>query len=202
MTIAAILLAAGESSRMGRAKPLLPWMGVTLVEKQIESLLEGGVEEVYVVTGAGGGEVAAVTDAPHVRRVHNPNYAAGKTTSVKAGVLALADDTEHIVLLAVDQPRPAWVIRRVLESHLSSSAPATSPRFEGHGGHPLVFDARLRGELESITEENEGIREVMRRHAAELNRAEFDSGIVRLDMNTPEAYEAALAEYPQLSRQP
>ena len=202
MTIAAILLAAGESSRMGRAKPLLPWMGATLVEKQIESLLESGVEEVYVVTGASGGEVAAVIDAPHVHRVHNPNYAVGKTTSVKAGMLALADDTEHIVLLAVDQPRPAWVIRRVLESHLSSGAPATSPRFEGHGGHPLMFDARLRGELESITEEKEGIREVIRRHAAELNRVEFDSRIVRLDMNTPEAYEAALAEYPQLSRQP
>ncbi len=202
MTIAAILLAAGESSRMGRAKPLLPWMGATLVEKQIEALLEGGTEEVYVVTGASGGEVAAVTDTPQVHRVHNPNYAAGKTTSVKAGVLALADDTEHIVLLAVDQPRPAWVVRRVLKSHLSSGAPVTSPRFEGHGGHPLVFDARLSSELESITEENEGIREVMRRHAAELNRVDFDSRIVRLDINTPEAYEAALAEYPQLSRQP
>ena len=200
MTIAAILLAAGESSRMGRPKPLLPWNGVTLVEAQVASLLAGGVDEVYVVTGKSDAVVAPVIDGlKHVHRVHNPDFAKGKTTSIRAGVVALPAGVKAIVLLAVDQPRPAWVVRRVLESHLASGAPFTSPRFKDHGGHPLVFDGALCNELASVTEKNEGIREVFRRHEARMNSVEFDSEIVRIDINTPEAYERALKDYAALS---
>lgn len=185
---------------MGRPKPLLPWDGKTLVEAQVASLLAGGVDEVFVVTGKSDAVVAPIVDSlEHAHRVHNPDFAKGKTTSVRAGVAALPAGVNAIVLLAVDQPRPAWVVRRVLESHLSSNAPFTSPRFNGHGGHPLVFDGAFCGELASITEENEGIREVFRRHEVRMNSVEFDSEIVRLDINTPEAYERALERYAALS---
>lgn len=200
MTVAAILLAAGESSRMGRPKPLLPWQGKTLVEYQVGSLLMGGADEVFVVTGKSDAEVTPViSDLKHVLRVHNPDFAEGKTTSIKAGVAALPEQVTEIVLLAVDQPRPTWVVRRVLESHLKSGAPLTSPRYEGHGGHPLVFDASIRSELASITEENQGIREVFSRHQDRMNAVVFDNKIVRLDLNTPEAYESALDVYDELS---
>jgi molybdenum cofactor cytidylyltransferase len=201
MTIAAILLAAGESSRMGQPKPLLPWQGKTLVEAQIDSLLEGGADEVYVVTGKSDAAVALLLRGlKQVIRVHNPRSAEGKTTSVKAGVAALPANVTAIVLLAVDQPRPAWVVRRVIGSHIASGAPLTSPRYRGHGGHPLAFDAALRDELAAISEEKQGIREVFSKHEARMNRVEFESAIVRLDLNTPEAYEKALREYGELSR--
>ena len=200
MTIAAILLAAGESSRMGRPKPTLPWFGTTLVEAQIDSLLSGGVDEVYVVTGKSNAEVAPVLDQlAHVHRIYNPDFASGKTTSVRSGINALSQDVSTIVLLAVDQPRPAWVIRKVLKSHISSGAPLTSPRFEGHGGHPLIFSGELRSELAVVTEENQGIREVFSRHETAMNGIEFTNPIVRLDLNTPEAYEDALANYKSLT---
>jgi CTP:molybdopterin cytidylyltransferase MocA len=203
MTVAAILLAAGESSRMGRPKPLLEWFGQSLVEAQIDALLAGGADEVFVVTGKSDAQVAPVlAGRAHVHRVHNPDFAEGKTTSVKAGVAAVSLDAVTIVLLAVDQPRPAWVVRRVLESHLASGAPVTSPRFDGHGGHPLVFAGALRDELLAISESAEGIREVVRRHSARMNRVEFDSAVVRLDLNTLDAYEQALEAYPELSRCP
>ena len=196
MTIVAILLAAGESSRMGRPKPLLPWQGKTLVEAQVESLLAGGVDEVFVVTGKSDRETAPVLEKlSHTHRVHNPDYMDGKTTSVRAGIAALPDSTTSILLLAVDQPRPAWVIKRVIESHRASGAPLTSPRYHGHGGHPLMFDASLRDELAAITEERQGIREVFQRHEDQMNAVEFDNEIIRLDMNTPEAYELALNSY-------
>ena len=200
--IAAVLLAAGESTRMGAPKPLLPWEGVTLVEYQAASLLEGGADEVYVVTGAAGDEVARRVYGDRVHRVHNPYYVQGKTTSVRAGVQAVPPQAGAIVALAVDQPRPAWVVRRVIDSHLAAGAKVTSPRFRDRGGHPLVFDVSLRQELLSITEENEGIREVMRRYESEMNRVEFDTGIVRLDLNTPEVYRAAAESYERLSRDP
>lgn len=203
MKIAAILLAAGESSRMKRPKPTLPWQGETLVEYQVNSLVAGGADEVFVVTGRSDDEVAPVLERMYsARRVFNPDYAQGKTTSIKAGVNALPGDVDAIALLAVDQPRPAWVVKRVLKSHIISGAPLTSPRFQGHGGHPLVFDGSLRAELAAVTEEKQGIREVFQRHEAHMNSVMFESEIVRLDLNTPEAYESALKLYPEMAAEP
>ena len=200
LRVGAVLLAAGESVRMGRPKPLLRWEGTTLVQYQVASLLRGGVDEVCVVTGASGEAVSRLfLDASGVRIVPNPDFKKGKTTSVRAGVRAVNAETAAIVILAVDQPRPDWVIRRVVNSHLFSGAPVTSPRFRARGGHPLVFSAGLRQELLDITEANQGIREVVRSHAGRVNLIDFDSRVVRLDINTPDSYEAALRDYDKLS---
>ncbi len=196
-----ILLAAGESSRMGRPKGLLPWRGTTLLEYQMNSLLQGGCDKVVVVTGKYDVEMAPLLkDRPGVIRAYNPKYLEGKTTSVKAGVWELPDGIHSVVLLAVDQPRPAWVIEKVLRLHTDFGADVTSPGYDGHGGHPLVFDAQLRPELAAITEEGEGVREIFRKPDIDHHRVKFDSAIVRLDINTPEAYENALATYAELAK--
>ncbi len=187
---------------MGRPKPLLPWQGRTLIQYQIESLIEGGVHDVYVVTGANDEQVSRLLTGRNVHRVHNPLYKTGKTSSIRAGVRALPDDADTILLLAVDQPRPPWAIKRLIDSHLSANAAVTSPRVRTRGGHPLIFSASLRGELMEITEEAEGVREIMRRHEHGMNHVEFDSEIMRLDLNTPDSYLAALASYPKLSAPP
>ena len=200
LRVGAVLLAAGESVRMGRPKPLLQWEGTTLVQYQVASLLSGGVDEVCVVTGAGGDAVSRLfVNAPGIHVVPNPDFKKGKTTSVRAGVRAVNAAVAAIVILAVDQPRPDWVIGRVVNSHLFSGAPVTSPRYRGRGGHPLVFSVGLRQELLDITEANQGIREVVRRHADRMNLIEFGNRIVRLDINTPDTYEAALRDYGELS---
>ena len=125
----------------------------------------------------------------------NAGYRHGKTTSVLRGILSADPDATDLVLLAVDQPRPSWVVKRVIESHVENDALITSPRYEGRGGHPLVFSASLRGELESISDEGQGVREVFDVHRGEVNEVMFDDPIVRLDLNTPEEYEAARAKY-------
>jgi molybdenum cofactor cytidylyltransferase len=196
-----ILLAAGESSRMGRPKGLLPWRGTTLLEYQMNSLLQGGCDKVIVVTGKYDVEMTPLLkDRLGVIRAYNPKFLEGKTTSVKAGVGELPDGIHSIVLLAVDQPRPAWVIEKVLRLHTDFGADVTSPNFDGHGGHPLVFDAKLRPELAAITEEDEGVRQIFRKSEIDHHRVKFDSAIVRLDINTPEAYEDALASYTELAK--
>ena len=193
--ISAILTAAGESTRMGRPKPLLPWAGATLIEHQIAILVEAGATQVVVVLGH-----AAEIVAPHVRgagveHVLNPDYRLGKATSVKAGLRAVDAGAESILLLAVDQPRTVALITAIVDAHVSGDALITSPRCKGHGGHPLIFSAELRGDLERITEESEGIRAVFRAHREEVNALEIDDAMVRLDLNTPEAYEQAKALY-------
>ena len=196
-----LLLAAGESSRMGRPKPLLPWRGTTLVEYQVNSLLRGGCDQVVVVTGKYDAEMAPLLkERPGIIRAYNPKYAEGKATSVRAGIRGIPDGVRSIVLLAVDQPRPAWVIERILKVHTDFGAEVTSPGYGGHGGHPLVFDSSLRAELGAVDEEGEGIRAIFRRPDLNHHRVKFDSAIVRLDINTPEAYEDALANYAELAQ--
>ena len=180
---------------MGQPKPLLEWHGVPVVRFQIESLLEAGAHEVVVVLGHENGLVAPHVSGDGVRSVFNADYRHGKTTSVLRGILSADPEATDLVLLAVDQPRPAWVVKRVVESHLEKNALITSPRHRGRGGHPLVFSASLRGELESITDEGQGVREVFDVHRGEVNEVAFDDPIVRLDLNTPEEYEAAKAKY-------
>lgn len=193
--VSAVLTAAGESTRMGRPKALLPWRGVALVQYQTRSLIEAGALEVVVVLGHDRELVAPFATGPGVRRAVNPDYALGKTTSIKAGLGHLDDDATDILLLAVDQPRPPDIISVIIKAHLREKALITSPRYEGHGGHPLMFSASLKDELAAIGEETQGIRDVLRAHRAEINEVQIDDPIVRLDINSPEAYEAAKARY-------
>lgn len=204
MSICAILLAAGESSRMGTPKPLLDWFGAPLIQRQIEALIDGGVDQVFAVTGNRAEDVESVLTSvspvvfagDRVHTVRNTAFLSGKTTSIKAGLAALPADVDTIVLLAVDQPRPSWLIREVLESHKAVGTLISSPVFDGHGGHPLVFDGSLFAELEAITEEGQGVREVVQAHTDSMNRLPIDSPIARLDMNTQEQAVAARELFP------
>lgn len=193
--VSAILTAAGESTRMGRPKPLLLWRGVTLIEHQIRCLLDGGASEVVVVLGHEANAVVPYVNGPSVRRVVNPDYRLGKTTSIKVGLKHIDPHADAILLLAVDQPRTSGIVSTVIQAHHQNDALITSPRYQGHGGHPLIFAASLKEELERISEENQGIREMFEAHSSEVFKLEIDDPIIRLDLNTPEAYEEAVRRF-------
>lgn len=180
---------------MGTPKPLLAWRSTTLVEHQVACLLEGGCDDVVVVLGHAAEQVAPLVRGAGVRTVVNPDYRQGKTTSIKAGLAHADPAASAILLLAVDQPRTADTVRGVVRAHLDAEALITSPRYEGHGGHPLVFSAELRAELERITEENQGIREVFEAHRSDVLEVHLDDPMLRLDLNTPEAYADAHARW-------
>ena len=115
--ISAIVLAAGESTRMGRLKALVPWQGKTLIEYQVESLLDSGASEVVVVVGHLADQVSApVINNSGVIIANNPEYRRGKAGSVKAGLARLASADSEILVLAVDQPRPICVIQAIIDS--------------------------------------------------------------------------------------
>ena len=180
---------------MGRPKALLPWGGCTLLEHQVDALLEGGADEVVVVLGHDAHDLAPYVRGPRARGVVNRSYRQGRASSVRAGAAALSPSVEHILLLAVDQPRTASLVSRVLQAHLEAGALITSPRYRGRGGHPLVFSAALREELESVTEEGQGVRQVLEAHRSEIHRVEMDDPMLRLDVNTPEEYRRAVERY-------
>ena len=194
--VAAVLLAAGESSRMGQSKPLLPWGSVPLVRYQVESLAQAGAAPIVVVLGPTTLDAeACVADLSNVRTVVNHRAPEGKTTSVRLGVSIIDADAEGILLLAVDQPRTPAIIRSVIDAHVAGNALVTHPTYDGRGGHPIVFHASLREELLAITEERQGIREVVGRRLDSLQRVELGDPMVRLDLNTHEDYQAAVERY-------
>ncbi len=196
----AILLAAGESRRMGQLKALLPWQGDTLLGCQVSSLLQAGIHQVVVVLGHKRDRLLPLLEGrDRVVSVFNPDYQAGKTTSIKTGIEAVlrspqAAAAQTLVLLNVDQPRTAETISKLLSRHESSDCLITIPVFQGKGGHPLILDCSLLPELLEIAEASQGIRAVVRKHEERLQRVEVDNPEVLWDLNTPEQYQAAVTQ--------
>ncbi len=187
--IVAILLAAGESTRMGSPKPLLPWHGATLIEYQIAQLREAGAGDVIAVLGQHAEDVLPLVTGAGGRAVVNESYREGRASSLRAGAAAV-ESGETVVVISVDQPRPAAVTRRLLAEHTSG---ITVPAHAGHRGHPVVLDGALLSELREAGEASQGLRGVIARHAAEVHEVPFDSTEVLLDLNTPEDYQRATA---------
>jgi CTP:molybdopterin cytidylyltransferase MocA len=187
--ISAIVLAAGLSTRMGSPKALLDWHGQTLVSYQVDQLRSAGADEVIVVLGHRADEIhRTLRDAP-CRVMVNSRYFVGRASSLRIGAKAVNRDTSSIVIINVDQPRPADFLRALIAAHDDTVA-ATRPTFEGRSGHPVVVSGRLRDELLDVNDETEGLRAVLRAHAGEIR--EIESGPASLtDLNTPAEYAAA-----------
>jgi molybdenum cofactor cytidylyltransferase len=185
----AILTAAGKSERMGTLKPLLPWDGANLLEYQISCLVDSGVSEVIVVLGYKADVLAPYVDGANVRYIVNPLYLSGKTTSIKAAILQINPKTEAIMLIAIDQPRTSSIISALIDAHFNNNALITSPRFHHRGGHPLIFSSSLKKELTSINEDSKGVRGIMQNYRDRIAWIDINNPIIRLDLNTPEAYE-------------
>jgi molybdenum cofactor cytidylyltransferase len=191
----AILLAAGESRRMGQLKALLPWQGTSLLAHQVGVLREAGVDRVIVVLGHRAEELKPIVGGqPKVTCVVNPDYLKGKTTSIKTGVSSLLrDNLDSLLVLNVDQPRTADTLRHLLHQHRASSALITIPTYQGKGGHPIILDASLIDELLSVQEETLGLKAVTQRHQDRMQRVEVEDPGVLQDLNTPEQYQEALS---------
>jgi molybdenum cofactor cytidylyltransferase len=194
----ALLLAAGESTRMGRPKALLPWGGVTLIEYQVRELLAARCT-VIVVLGHGADEIRSHVPA-EARIVVNDAYREGRASSLRTGAAALPDDADTIVVLNVDQPRPRGVIETLTAAHRADESyktqpVVTMPTYQGKRGHPPVLCGALLPELRAASEEGRGLRGVIAAHEGDVREGEVDSPIVLLDLNTEGDYQRALAEF-------
>ncbi|MGB6838490.1 MAG: nucleotidyltransferase family protein [Dehalococcoidia bacterium] len=198
MSRAAILLAAGESARMGEPKPLLPWGKATLIEYQLGELAASGLDDIVVVLGYEAERVRPLASTPGVRVVVNEGYRQGRASSLRVGAAAVPDDAEAVLVLNVDQPRPRMLLRRLLEAHREGSTSITVPTYEGLHGHPTVLAGGLLGDLRAVDEKSQGLRGLLQRHAQTVREVPFPTPLVLLDLNTPEEYERARRDYPKL----
>lgn len=191
--IAAVVLAAGESSRLGAFKPLLPWpaedSAEPLVTYQVRQLRAAGLGPVIVVTGYRADEVATAASAAGALAVHNRQYQSGKASSVRTGVAATPEGVP-LLIVGVDQPRPAWIFRQLVAA-LPEGGDLLIPTYRGRRGHPPLFAAHLHAELAAVQEESFGLRAVVQRHTGAAAYVATESPLVLVNLNTPEDLAAA-----------
>ena len=130
---------------MDRPKQLLDWHGVPLVQYQVRQLEETSAGEIVVVLGHEAERIrplVAEAQDSRVRVVVNEEFRQGKTTSIKAGLRALRGAPDVVMLLAIDQPRPAAILQRLVEGHREGGNLISVPSHRGQHGHPPVFSGR------------------------------------------------------------
>lgn len=159
--IAGIVLAAGQSSRLGRPKQLLPVQGEPLIRHTLRRVLASSLDQVILVVGHEADEVRAAVAGLPVGCVVNPDAAAGQSTSVRAGLAALPPDFEAAVFILGDQPGvDPNVIDALITAWRESRPPVVAPRYEDRIGNPILFDRRVFPQLTAL-EGDSGARPVV-----------------------------------------
>jgi molybdenum cofactor cytidylyltransferase len=189
--VAAIVLAAGQSRRMGAFKQLLPLGDKPVVAWVITALVGAGITEIIVVTGHRRQEVEAVLSSHPVRCVANPDYAAGEMlSSIQVGLRALGEEIGAALLVLGDQPQlQSGVIRTVLQSYRQCDGQhITIPTYAGRRGHPICIPRAMWSEVLALPL-SASLRDVLRKHANEVREVPVDTDSILRDMDTWEDYQ-------------
>lgn len=196
MSITGIVLAAGRSARLGRPKQLLPLGGRPLLAHTLAHAAASGLDEIILVLGHEAATIAGAVGDHGQRTVVNSDFAAGQSTSLRAGLAALSPETEAVLFLLGDQPTVTpEVIDAILAAYRADPAPIVAPLYGGERGHPLLFDRGLIPELTHVTGD-EGARAIVRAHAAEVLLVPVPGAAPPQDVDTEADYERLLAAWP------
>ncbi len=192
--IVGIILAAGESKRMGTLKQLLPWGETVLLQRVVEVAEASRLETVRLILGYRADEIASgIIVSSKTRILVNQDFRDGMSSSVKCGIRNTPPDAEAFMLMLGDQPQIGTnAIDALIDAYRASKRGITIPVFKGRRGHPVLFDAMYREELLSI--DDQGAREVVRKHAENILEVSIDSEDILTDMDTPEEYRKALGQ--------
>ncbi len=185
--VAAVILAAGASSRMGSPKQTLRYRGESLLRRAALAALGAGCRPVVVVTGAHAELSRRELEGLGVREAFNPYWETGMASSVRAGVEALAGaDADGVVLMLCDQPHvTAEVISGLVAAHRATLRSVVASAYGGGFGVPALFGRTLFAELAQL-EGAAGARQVIKRHASEAHFLPFPGG--ETDVDTPDDF--------------
>jgi molybdenum cofactor cytidylyltransferase len=194
--VGAVVLAAGRSTRMGGPNKLLAEIGgKPLVRFVAEQALASRATPVIVVTGHERAKVEAALAGLRVRFVHNPDYAAGLSTSLKAGLPALPPEADGVIVCLGDMPQvTAVLIDRMLEAFdPARGALVVVPTIEGKRGNPVVWSRRFFPDLMTL-EGDVGARHLIATYADAVAEVPLEDSAALTDVDTPDALQAVKAE--------
>ena len=183
--VAGLILAAGESRRMGFPKALLQFRGETFLDGLIRTF-GARCSPVVAVLGAEAARIrAGLHAAAAATIVENPDWRLGQITSMQCGLRAVPAEARGVLFTLVDHPnvRAATVAELVAQD-----ATLAIPRYAGRRGHPLYFSRELAAEFLAL-DPAASARAVLERHAAEIRYVEVDDPGILDDVDDPEAYQ-------------
>jgi molybdenum cofactor cytidylyltransferase len=184
-SVAAVILAAGASARMGQPKLLLIHHGVPLLGRAVDAAVRGGCDDVVVVLGADHERYGAALEGTPARIVHNPEFARGMSSSIRVGVEALREETRAAIIMLADQPFiDRDVIRRLIDTYRTSGVKIVTSAYGGVRGAPVLFDRALFLEL-LLLEGDQGARQVLATYPRHVTEVEIPVDAAR-DVDTPD----------------
>jgi molybdenum cofactor cytidylyltransferase len=186
--IGLVLLAAGNSTRMGSAKQLLSYEGKPLVRHAAEEALASVCQPVFVVLGSRVAEIRPVLDGLAVEILENSRWAEGMGTSIHAGVeAAAARNLNGVILALADQPLVTHrILDRLVETHQSSGQPIVASQYAGTVGVPVFFSREFFANLLAL-EPGQGCKGLILSHAGQAIR--LDCPEAEADIDTPQDYD-------------
>jgi len=191
--LSAILLAAGESKRMGALKQLMPLGESTLLEQAVDNLLNSSVDETIVVVGHKAEEITQAIASRPVKIMFNHNYPQGMSTSIIAGLILVDPKSQAVILALGDQPLvESQTINQLIDAFNSHDKGIAVPTHRGKRGHPIIFAIRYKAELLELKGDIGG-REIIKNHPDDVLEVAVDSESVISDIDTQDDYQSKLS---------
>ncbi|MCF8226561.1 MAG: XdhC family protein [Bacteroidales bacterium] len=186
--IASVILAAGESRRMGESKMLLPFGNSTIIGTVISNALNAVSDHVRVVLGADADAIDESIAGLKVEKVINRDFRNGMLSSVQAGIRSLPAETTAVMILLGDQPMiSAGIMDRVIERYKRSEKDIIIASVDGMRGHPMIFNAKYIPEILSYGREH-SLRDLPGKHPGEVEELETGNPEILRDIDTPHDY--------------
>lgn len=196
IALAGIVLAAGESRRMGTPKQLLMFGDQTILEQVVDTLITAGVGEVIVVLGHLAERMRGVLGDRPVRTVVNEQYREGMLSSVKAGVQAIRPGFDAVLFALGDQPHiDSATVREIIIQYRKGIEGIIIPRYGTKKGHPIIINLRKYREAILNLPEHVGLNALMQEHTDDVRLFDVATDDIIRDIDVPEDYNRELARF-------
>jgi|TARA_B110000263_G_scaffold127416_1_gene110873 molybdenum cofactor cytidylyltransferase len=189
-TIDALILAAGKSTRMGTTKSLLNWRGEELVNYQINTLIRAGCDRINLVLGYDSENILKKIKNLDINIIYNENFEKGKSSSILSGINSI--NNKNLLMIGVDQPRPLWFLKSMMEFHINTKSKISAPLFNNKRGHPIIFNNTFYANILRINQYKNGLKDIFRENNSIVKTININSQWTHLDLNDKKTYKLSL----------
>jgi molybdenum cofactor cytidylyltransferase len=190
--IYAMVLAAGESKRMGTPKLLLPFGEKTIIEHIVDKIFLSKADKILVVLGSHQEEILSHMAGRPVLSVINQRYKEGMLSSIQAGFGSLTQETSAALVCLGDQPLiPFSVLDSLIDAYEQTNKGIVLPIYEKRRGHPVLIDLKYRQEIMDLSPDI-GLRALVHNHPQDVHEVEVDTPHILKDIDNPEDYKSEL----------
>jgi len=188
----AMILGAGESTRMGKPKLLLPFGNKTIIETIIDKVIASKADKTLVVLGADWEKVEEKIKKYSLEITVNPHFKKGMLSSVQWGFKALPENARAVLALLGDQPAVSTaIIDKIIDAYRTTRKGIVLPVYKKERGHPVLIDLKYKSEVESLSHEV-GLRGLVYSHPEDIREVKVKTASILRDIDYLEDYQKEL----------